>query len=48
MVELTRTQNRVALTINTGATAAASIQLSSRLLALATVIGPEEPARYEN
>jgi len=48
MVELTRTQNRVALKINTGATAAASIQLSSRLLSLATVIDPEESARHEN
>jgi len=48
MVELTRTQNRVALTVNTGATAAASIQLSSRLLALATVISPEDSARHEN
>ena len=48
MVELTRTQNRVALTVNTGATAAASIQLSSRLLALATVISPEDSTRHEN
>jgi len=42
MVELVRENNRVKLTINAGAVGAADIQLSSRLLMLANVIGADE------
>lgn len=45
MVELVRAKNRVGLTINAETVRAADIQLSSRLLMLANVIGVSESKR---